>query len=176
MTGDSSAINNLLSHITDRQRAVVVNRFGLEGKEPQTLATIGDVFGITRERVRQIEVGSIATLRADFMKDKALGAMVNEAEKALKGMGGIGKDEDFVKACAPFGGGMSGPHLVFLARVSEQFHFSAETESLHSFFYSDQKALKKAEALIIKLSKYMNAKQGRVSSGSGRDLLSDFVR
>jgi RNA polymerase primary sigma factor len=38
-------------------------RFGLDGDEPHTLEEIGKVFGLTRERVRQIEAGALAKLR-----------------------------------------------------------------------------------------------------------------
>jgi len=178
MTENSSAINTLLSRLTDRQRAVIVNRFGLEGKEPQTLATIGEVFGITRERVRQIEVGSITILRSDFLKNKSLGALVNEVEKSLKKIGGVSKEEDLVKSASSLSGAgeINGSHLVFLARVSEQFFFSPETEDRYAFFYSDEKTLKKAEGIIAKLSKYMNARQEKIASGSGRELLNSFIR
>lgn len=176
MTGNSSAINTLLSKLTDRQRAVVVSRFGLDGKEPQTLATIGETFGITRERVRQIEGSSIVALKADFVKDKALVQLVNEAEKTLKGMGGVVRESDFVKACGEFDRGLNGARLIFLARVSGQFCFSPENENYHSFFYSDDKNLKKAEATINRLSKYMNVKQEKSSTGSGSDLLNGFVK
>jgi hypothetical protein len=176
MNSIPTAINNLLGRLTDRQRAVIVNRFGLEGKEPQTLATIGESFKITRERVRQIEVGSITVLRADFLKDKNLGMIADEAEKCLKGLGGIARENDFVKACGSFGGGISGAHLVFLARVSNRFHFFPETEDRHAFFYSDEKALKKADAAILKLKKFMTAKQEKAAAGAGRELFQNFVR
>jgi RNA polymerase primary sigma factor len=38
-------------------------RFGLDDGEPRTLEEVGEAFGVTRERVRQIEVRTIAKLR-----------------------------------------------------------------------------------------------------------------
>jgi RNA polymerase primary sigma factor len=38
-------------------------RFGLNDREPQTLDTIGRKFGVTRERIRQIEAKSLEKLR-----------------------------------------------------------------------------------------------------------------
>jgi len=38
-------------------------RFGLDDREPQTLDTIGQKFGVTRERIRQIEAKSLVKLR-----------------------------------------------------------------------------------------------------------------
>ena len=50
--------------LKDKERKVIVYRFGLEGEEPKTLEQIGNIFGLTRERVRQIEAAALAKLRA----------------------------------------------------------------------------------------------------------------
>lgn len=54
-----------LAILTERERDVVVRHYGLEeGNSPQTLDQIGQVFGVTKERVRQIERKAIAKLQA----------------------------------------------------------------------------------------------------------------
>lgn len=45
------------------EKRVIILRYGLDGEEPQTLEAIGKVFGVTRERIRQIEQKSINKLR-----------------------------------------------------------------------------------------------------------------
>jgi RNA polymerase primary sigma factor len=47
---------------TDEKRVIIL-RYGLDGEDPQTLESIGKVFGVTRERIRQIEQKSINKLR-----------------------------------------------------------------------------------------------------------------
>jgi len=47
---------------TDEKRVIIL-RYGLDGEEPQTLESIGKIFGVTRERIRQIEQKSINKLR-----------------------------------------------------------------------------------------------------------------
>jgi RNA polymerase primary sigma factor len=54
----------LVSHLGDRKAAVLRLRFGLDGSEPRTLAEVGEVLGLTRERVRQLEKQALAELRA----------------------------------------------------------------------------------------------------------------
>jgi RNA polymerase primary sigma factor len=62
----SQALQEALGSLSERERSVLALRYGLEGVEPKTLEEIGRELGLTRERVRQIEVESLrrlATLR-----------------------------------------------------------------------------------------------------------------
>ncbi len=56
-------IDTWLSQLTDKQCAVVERRFGLHGREVATLEEIGNELGVTRERVRQIQIEAIRRLR-----------------------------------------------------------------------------------------------------------------
>jgi RNA polymerase primary sigma factor len=53
----------LLGQLDDRSRNVLRLRYGLDGSTPQTLQAIGIALGLTRERVRQIELQALAGLR-----------------------------------------------------------------------------------------------------------------
>lgn len=53
-----------LGMLNPNERKVIILRFGLHGDEPSTLEQIGKVFGLTRERVRQIEAVALRKLRA----------------------------------------------------------------------------------------------------------------
>lgn len=52
-----------LETLKDKERRVIIFRFGLDGGEPMTLSEIAKVIGLTRERIRQIEMAAIAKLR-----------------------------------------------------------------------------------------------------------------
>ncbi len=56
-------IDTWLSQLSDKQCAVVERRFGLHGREVATLEEIGNELGVTRERVRQIQIEAIKRLR-----------------------------------------------------------------------------------------------------------------
>ena len=56
-------IDELLTGLNDQEQKVLRMRFGLDDDDPKTLEEIGKVFGVTRERIRQIEAKSIRKLR-----------------------------------------------------------------------------------------------------------------
>lgn len=56
-------IDDLLGPLNEREEAVMRKRFGVDDGVPQTLDQIGDAFGVTRERIRQIEKKAIESIR-----------------------------------------------------------------------------------------------------------------
>jgi RNA polymerase sigma factor (sigma-70 family) len=64
LEGDAmSQISAALDALDERERIILVLRFGLGGDEPQTLEEIGAHFGLTRERIRQMQNRALAKLR-----------------------------------------------------------------------------------------------------------------
>jgi RNA polymerase primary sigma factor len=56
-------LNNVLATLTDREAGVISMRFGINCDAPMTLEEIGKIYGVTRERIRQIESKSMTKLR-----------------------------------------------------------------------------------------------------------------
>ncbi|AVV34862.1 MAG: RNA polymerase sigma factor RpoS [Cobetia sp.] len=56
-------VDEWLAELTEKQMEVVVRRFGLRGHEAATLEEVGEEIGLTRERVRQIQVEALKKLR-----------------------------------------------------------------------------------------------------------------
>jgi RNA polymerase primary sigma factor len=57
------ALRRTLADLSAREAGVVSRRYGLDGSDPQTLEEIGQVYGVTRERIRQILAKTMSKLQ-----------------------------------------------------------------------------------------------------------------
>jgi len=57
-------IRRALEALPERERKVIELRFGLRGEQPRTLEEVGRAFGVTRERIRQIENNTLKKLES----------------------------------------------------------------------------------------------------------------
>ncbi len=69
----SSSLDHWLDELTEKQREVIARRFGLRGYEISTLEEVGYEIGLTRERVRQIQVEALKRMR-EIMEKQGLNA------------------------------------------------------------------------------------------------------
>ncbi len=63
-------VARMLGRLNDRERRVLISRFGLAGAAEQTLEQLGREFGVTKERVRQIEARAQEKLRKYAREEK----------------------------------------------------------------------------------------------------------
>ncbi len=92
-----SRIAAALNTLAYREREILRLRYGLGGREKHTLAAIGDIFAITRERVRQIELGALRKLQAsssatplsDFLETPRPGHPAGQAIRPVPGRGAV---------------------------------------------------------------------------------------
>jgi RNA polymerase primary sigma factor len=70
-------VEELVHMLDDRERMIINSRFGLDGQEPKTLGVIGETFGVTRERIRQLQNVALLKLRGALGKrERRLDAMI----------------------------------------------------------------------------------------------------
>ena len=62
------ALEKAMDSLTERERAVLEMRYGLNGEKPQTLEKIGSKMNVTRERIRQIEAKALMKMRSPRRK------------------------------------------------------------------------------------------------------------
>ena len=77
-------INEVLSTLTEREKTVLIERFGLLDGKPKTLEEVGVYFKVTRERVRQIEAKALRKMRHPT-RAKQLQAFLEAVEKGNLG-------------------------------------------------------------------------------------------
>ncbi len=86
----------LLTGLNDRARDVIVKRYGLEADKIMTLEAVGQIYNITRERVRQIEEFTLNTIKkSDSFNDQ--GAVFAELKTAMENYGGIVHEREFLE-------------------------------------------------------------------------------
>ncbi|OGI83233.1 hypothetical protein A2997_00100 [Candidatus Nomurabacteria bacterium RIFCSPLOWO2_01_FULL_36_10b] len=86
----------LLTNLKDRARDVITKRYGLEEEDTQTLQAIGDLYGITRERVRQIENFALKAIRNSHTFAEAQ-EIFDELKSALYTLGGVVHEEHLLQ-------------------------------------------------------------------------------
>jgi RNA polymerase primary sigma factor len=65
-------MDGVLDVLDDREKKIISQRFGLDGGKPKTLEDVGKNFGVTRERIRQLQNVALAKLRRALSKNENL--------------------------------------------------------------------------------------------------------
>jgi RNA polymerase primary sigma factor len=67
-----SEMDGLIEVLDAREKKIISHRFGLDGGKPKTLEDVGRDFGVTRERIRQLQNIALAKLRRALSKKEEL--------------------------------------------------------------------------------------------------------
>ena len=141
----------LLSVLPVRARDVLSCRFGLgDNSERMTLEAIGKKYGITRERVRQIENYAIGNIRKSeqFGKEKPT---FDDLEKLIHKLGGIVSEEVLLNHIAKDKNTQN--HVGFLLVLGDPFEKEKEDDEFHHRWYVDKSLSEKVHESLRKLYK-----------------------
>jgi len=144
--------SSLLQDLSLRQKEIIARRFGLNGGQRETLDKIGQSFGITRERVRQIEEITFEKLKqeAKEARRKDLQKAFSHLEQHLVAHGGL-KREDIL--LSNLGEKQFQNHVYFFLTLGELFYRFKENNDFYSFWTVDKNLYQKAEEFLAVLSK-----------------------
>lgn len=134
---------NLLKNLPIRTRDILERRFGLEINQKETLESIGKSYGITRERVRQIEQNGLRKIQD--LAENQLRSIFKNLTFYLKKQGNLKKEDLFL---ADFGGSQFKNQVYFFLTLGKEFHRFNETEDFYSFWTIDFDSVDIAHNLI----------------------------
>lgn len=142
-------VKRLLSSLTKRGQDVLVSRYGLGAKTSKmTLDTIGKKYNITRERVRQIENHSLATIRKSKAYKEAEPAFT-ELKALVMELGGIVSEKDLLTHLSKDQSTQN--HFHFLLVIGESFKREKEDEEFRHHWHVDQELAAKIKTALRKL-------------------------
>jgi len=147
-------IKRILAGLNSRAKDIIINRYGL-GKDTHrmTLEAIGKKYGITRERVRQIENYALNQIRKSeyFKKEKAA---FDELKKVFYGVGGIISEHDILSHITKDKSDQN--HLFLMMVLGDEFKKLREDEEFHHRWFVDDEISKRVHESLRKLYKNLS--------------------
>ncbi len=128
----SSAVERILSGIErEREREIISRRFGLNDRK-ETLEQIGDLLGITRERVRQLEKAILIRLKLAAEKDaETVGTIEKHFIRHLHEMGGAARVSDLTGRIHESPNERDHAHVAFIAELAPNLTVLGENDHYH---------------------------------------------
>ncbi len=146
MTNYQEICLDLISNLPQRQKEVILRRFALRNNKRETLESIGQGFGITRERVRQIEEDGLTEIKQKAVKYQKI---FKDFDQYFKNSGGLKKEDILLE---DLGKKKYQAQIYFLLTIAGKFERAGETENIHSLWLADKNALDSAKEAINFLS------------------------
>ncbi len=162
-------VHDALGVLNKRSRIILEKRYGLKTGKFVTLEAIGKEYGITRERVRQIEAAALTNLKKHRVLDAFQDAIQNTKNR-LNEMGGICKEDVFLAETAPYFGVSDAkkfkafyPYFYFVMEQSGIKHLP-ESEEFQAAWYLDNASLVRAKETIGKFEQYLHEMQRPIAA------------
>ncbi|KPJ55288.1 hypothetical protein AMJ47_00200 [Parcubacteria bacterium DG_72] len=133
---------NYLKSLPQRTADVIERRFGLKTGERETLEAIGQSYGITRERVRQIEREGFSKIRPEIRKNKEI---FSHFKQVIDSFGGLKKEQDLLDV---LGQGKYQNQVFFLLTNEDSFKRVAEDDNFHAFWTTTKDSISQAKKVI----------------------------
>ncbi len=152
------ACRDIISSLPERTKDIVSRRFGLFGGEKETLEFIGKNYGVTRERVRQIEKDGVRQARN---KSEQYSDIFNYFENKLEEFGGLKREDVFLNILSYEKNDKN--CINFLLNISNSLYRFSENTEFHAFWLKDQKVFFRANEVINEVKKELKKKRKLLS-------------
>lgn len=134
-----------MTGLPERIRDVLERRYGLEQETGETLEAVGRIYGVTRERARQLEMDGISRVRPCLNQEKEI---LRHMADIFKKHGNIKEERAFLALAGP---SRFHNHIFFLLTVAEPFTRYGETEELYPLWTTNEDALLTAKKAVASL-------------------------
>lgn len=154
-------LDNIIKDLSERQVDIIQRRFGLLGESPKTLAELGKKYGITRERVRQIESSALKYVLNKSKENKEIRDAFNKCVSHLESLGGIRK-ADFLYNDLKFvlrDNSLLSSYIDLLFSIFGKPIFYQEDANFFDFFFLSQEDLKNGKDFVSKIAKFLKNKK-----------------
>lgn len=151
------AVKRLLGALPARAQDIISGRFGLTGEKRMTLEAIGKKYGITRERVRQIENYSIGSIRRSPLYEKEKSSF-DELKSVVIKLGGVVPEDDLLEHISKDKSVQNNIHFMLI--IGEEFSKEKEDEEFKHRWHIDKNLANKIHEAIRKL--YENLKDDEI--------------
>lgn len=148
---------NLLKDLPERVTDVIVRRFGLKTGQNETLEAIGETYGITRERVRQIEREGLSKIK---LKTKEYKDVFDYFRKTIDSFGGVKKESSLA---ALFGKEKNHPYILFLISLSEGIVKYSQDKEFYDFWARGDKLIDLAKQIVSHAINSLNSEKKPIS-------------
>lgn len=140
-----SVTKRLVASLPERSKDVITSRYGLGESKSETLDAIGKRYGITRERVRQIENHAIKLIQeSEVLTGES--ESFEKLEQAIRDLGGILSQDTILKALATDKETQN--HLYFMLVVGPQFQQSKDDKDFAKRWFVDSDVAKAVESAL----------------------------
>ena len=127
-------VKTMLRGLPERQAEVLSRRYGLLSGEAETLEEIGEDFGITRERVRQLEAAAFSGLKRSSGFDEAK-AVTTQLQRHVRDHGDVRRETALLDDLAT---SREHPAVFFLLDIAEGVNRHRENNELHTAWATDE--------------------------------------
>ena len=139
----------LLNSLKDRSFDVIANRYGLtDDAERKTLEAIGQKYGITRERVRQIENSALNTIRKSKEMEESK-EIFDEIRELLRSMGSVVSEDEFLEHVSKDKSIQNHVHLYMI--LDDEFHKEKEGDEFRTCWFLDDPVINEVHEALRKL-------------------------
>jgi len=161
MTTLQQSIDAFVGTLPKRQKEIIIHRFGLSSQKPKTLAMLGSTYGITRERVRQIEAGALKTLREIAKKNDELLNMHQKCVAHLKTLGGVRRADLFYNDLAFVlkDENVNTSYVDVLFGIFGLLTLHPENKDTYAFWYEKSDDAKNAKKFVEKVASVLRGKK-----------------